>query len=381
MTSEVRPKAREGLLTSDHSKRGRRYLVVVDPSTMTTTLLEPWEHAVLILCDGTRTAVEITDVLSPAIEGEPVDLRAVQRCLKFFERERVIDTAGLRRQPTLSAAGPRTLAALQLAYREWHKDPVKTGQILSGLFPPPFPEPDASVRAGLDPTIALAREAEGKRAEPVGVGSTLFLAGAASLLDAPAKGDARGALEDVHVPEPARGAGLASELAVSRRREPETMIGGLVEPGPRFGGSLAADGFEDLSDALSTPAAFSDLDVIEEIEEIVQVADVADLLEAVDLDFREVESREAAVPPPLPKRPAPPPIGRAIGGEARLPPEAKETERPAAKVLMSVEPEIGVLAGADDLRARGLADPLVRSTKGAPPSEAALRPTMVGAPP
>lgn len=395
MTSEVRPQAREGLLTSDHSKRGRRYLIVVDPSSMTTTLLEPWEHAVLILCDGTHTPTEITGVLSPAIEGEPVDARSVQRCLKFFERERLIDTAGLRRQPTLAAPGPRTLAGLQLAYREWHKDPVRTGQILSGLFPPPFPEPDGSVRAGLDPTVAVSREGEGKGSEPVGVGTTLFLAQASSLLDAPvsdgrdAGRDVRGSdaprsdvpRSDVPRSDAPRSDAPRSEGASSRRRDVETMIGGLVEPSERFGGSLSAGAYSELSEALSTPAAFSDLDVIEEIEEIVQVADVADLLEAVDLDFREVESREAAGPPPLPKRPAPPPVGKATGGEARLPPEAREQARPAANILMSVEPEIGALAGADELRARAALEPPSRGARGAPPSEAALRPTMVAAPP
>ena len=91
--SEPKPNAREGLLTHDHSKRGRRYLSVLDPLHGRVTLLEPWEHAILVLCDGNHTARQILDVIDHPIEGEMVDLKAVQRTLKMLDGVKSVNVA------------------------------------------------------------------------------------------------------------------------------------------------------------------------------------------------------------------------------------------------------------------------------------------------
>jgi len=180
-----RPKAREGLLAADHSKRGRRFVTIVDRDTAQVTLLEPWEHAILILTDGTRTAEDIAELLAPAVDDQAIDVEVVARCHKFFEREGLIHGIGLRRSED-KPPGPRTMAEIQQAYREWHKEPVQTGHFpdRSGS---PFIDPGAKAPPGLEPTIAMAGNGDKSAAKkPVAVGSTLVLAGMESLLGPPA---------------------------------------------------------------------------------------------------------------------------------------------------------------------------------------------------
>lgn len=341
MSAGTKPKARDGLLTSDHSKRGRRFLIVCDPETHRVVLLEPWEHAVLVLCDGTREPGQIAELLEQGVDGEGIERRQVERCLRILERERLIDGAGLDRAAAERAPGPRTLAGLQQAYREWHKDPEKTGRILAGVLPPPFLDPGPAVRAGLDPTVALPEEADEPR--PVGIGSMLVLAGSESLLDAPATGKRAG-----------RG----------REAEPATLIGKLDES-PVMP-PVEAAGVHILTP--SAPEGSEDLDVDQ---------DVAELLLAVDLDFEEAESREAEASSSRARVP-PPPVGRAFGGEARIP-ESKDRPRPSAKVLTSVAADPALAGGLTRSGARAIEKP--PSHRSVPLSEAALFPTMVGLPP
>ena len=173
---DAKPRAREGLLASDHSKRGRRFVTVLDPTSQRVTLLEPWEHGVLVLCDGTRTAEGIADLLRDGV-SDRVSAPAVRRCLERFARAALIDDLGLRRADDAPPAGPRTLANLQQAYREWHKDPEKTGRILSGLLNPPFPDDPPPFRPSLEPTTAVGDPAPpaAPPAQPVAVGSTLVM--------------------------------------------------------------------------------------------------------------------------------------------------------------------------------------------------------------
>lgn len=180
MTGDVKPKTREGLLATDHSKRGRRFVSILDPDSQQVTLLEPWEHAVLLLCDGQRTAAEIVDLLAPSVEDQEIDAEVVHRCLKFFERESLILQAGLRHsdQPP---PGPVTMAELQQAYGEWHREPPKTGQH-AGL-PPPYPRTGVRAPVGLEPTVAVPKRGA---ADPAQVGTTLVLAGVPSVGGAPA---------------------------------------------------------------------------------------------------------------------------------------------------------------------------------------------------
>ena len=91
---ENKPRAREGLLAADHSKRGKRLVTILDQSSNNITLLEPWEHAILILCDGTRDAMTIAKMLEKGVDGERVDLKTVHSSFRLFEREKLIEATG-----------------------------------------------------------------------------------------------------------------------------------------------------------------------------------------------------------------------------------------------------------------------------------------------
>jgi len=151
MSAEAKPLARAGLLASDHSKRGRRYVTILDPRTSDVTLLEAWEHAVLSLCNGARTIATLTELLPPDIEGQVIDANVVRRCLKFFEREKLIVNAGLR-SSDLPPPGPVTMNEMSRAYAEWHKSP-NDREASTGLAPP-IPRTSPKIPAGLGPTVA-----------------------------------------------------------------------------------------------------------------------------------------------------------------------------------------------------------------------------------
>lgn len=338
---ETKPRAREGLLADDHSKRGKRYVSILDPSTKNVTLLDPWEHAVLILCDGTRDAVAIAKLLEKGVEGDPVDLKGVQRCFKYFEREKLIEVPE-KKAAALPPAGPRTLAEIQLAYREWHKDPVRTGQILSGLLPPPVITPPSDIRSGLDPTVALPGEDDEDLKGSVAIGSMLVLAGASESL--------------LHKPVPE----FKPNKPAGREREPETLIGPLASEGPKIGGSLA--------NPANAGAAIIDSDAFDDED------DIAALLASVDEDVRQVESREAAKHG---KKRQPPPIVKAFSGEA-IPPETREVRRAISKGELDSDPLLKRAHEAEMRAHEKLSDR--NASKQIPLSEAALRPTMVGLP-
>lgn len=130
-------KARQGLLTADHSRRGRRCVTVLDPETLVVTVLEPWEHAVLVLCDGRRGARAIAALL-PDVDGARADEAAVRGALDFLARQDLVTFDRAEAGPRPSSARPQSMAALQAAYEEWHKDPLRTSQILSARSPSPF---------------------------------------------------------------------------------------------------------------------------------------------------------------------------------------------------------------------------------------------------
>lgn len=349
---DPKAKARQGLLTHDHSKRGRRFVSILDTESGRVTLLEPWEHAILVLCDGTRTPRQILEILDHPIEGETVDLRTIQRCLKFFERQALIEEMGLRSKEAVAPAGPKTLAGLQHAYREWHKDPVKTGQILAGVMPLPFPDSEGGeLPVGLEPTVALPEEeeeeeeAKDKPRTRVAVGTTLVLGDSEDAFGSSAM---KSLLEDAGGPAPSQ-----------KRDEPETMIGDLS--GSHEAASEAAGGLEE--------------------DELELGDNVSDLLAAVDNDFAEVEKREQE----LRAKAQPPPVGQPVGGEVDIP-RAKSRARSSDRVRHSwIEepartniPQAPALpAGVEDQEENIPDEPTMRSI---PYSEAALNPTMVGLP-
>lgn len=168
---ELKPRAKPGLLATDHSKRGQRFVTVLDAPQKRVTLLAPWEHAILVLCDGARTANEIAELLRDGVDGEPVSTAGVRRSFQFFRQQGLTDSE----DDPLPPPGPKTLANLQQAYREWHKDPAKTGRILSGLLSPPLMNDPPPFRPSLGPTVALPDPED--RPNPVSVGSTLVVDG------------------------------------------------------------------------------------------------------------------------------------------------------------------------------------------------------------
>lgn len=171
------PKARLGLIIAEQVRRGRRMLTVLDPKTYRVTVLEPWEHAVLVLCDGENSLHEIATTVRDVADDIPAEKDAVRRCIDFLRRQNVLEPPQERRKQETPKEqhdgdrrpqpppGPRTLADLQNAYHEWHRDPQKQGQLLTGLDP--FGTPESIAHVGLEPTVALP-DAPTKAAHAVG---------------------------------------------------------------------------------------------------------------------------------------------------------------------------------------------------------------------
>lgn len=157
MTSAgLKPVARSGLVATDHSKRGKRFVTLLDPETHQVTLLEAWEHAVLLVSDGTRDLQAIHELLAPEVDGQAIDLEVLRRCLKYFEQKRLIHPIGLK---SVEPPGPVTRNELHRAYAEWHKEPP--GTTPAGLndagTEPPIPRSGVRLVPGLAPTIAAAK--------------------------------------------------------------------------------------------------------------------------------------------------------------------------------------------------------------------------------
>lgn len=155
----AKPRAKGGIRIAKHSKRGHHFVTALDPDSMQVTLLEPWEHDVLVLCDGTLEVEVIAELLAAGLGDHPVDLPAVRDAVERFGSYRLLEDGGPAVAAGLGIASPRTLAHLQQAYREWHKDPWRIGQILIGGLTP-FVRVDG-VAAGLEPTVALPAGADG----------------------------------------------------------------------------------------------------------------------------------------------------------------------------------------------------------------------------
>jgi hypothetical protein len=363
--SEPKPKARAGLVTSDHSKRGRRYLSVLDPESGRVCLLEPWEHAVLVLCDGTRTARQILEVLDHPIDGETIDLKTVKRTVSSFELQRLLEEPGQQKEEAGPSAGPRTLAGLQQAFREWHKDPAKTGQILSGIFTAPFVDPGSKkLPVGLEPTVALPEDEPKQPSAPVAIGTQLVVGEQEEGSDARA---IKSLLDSDEAP---------GKLTKSRDQDVETQVGSL-EPDSA---EVSSEDFEE--------------------DELELGGKLSELLAAVDNDFAEVEKRERELKQKKEKtKKDPPPLGKPIGGVAEVP-RAKSLAKPASNVwLADVDqkpatrvilpdadateprpkvPRAPTLPPGPDIESTVPDEPTMRSIK---LGEALLRPTMVGLPP
>ncbi len=167
MSGGARPRAREGLLAADHSKRGRRLVSILDPGTLRVTLLEPWEHAVLLLLDGRRTLDDVLALLAPEAEGQAIDRVLLDRCVRGFARdglvERELDAAEVPPAP-----GPITLTALRLAALEW--TPVAEPALARATPPPVHTVMALFPRARAAPTPALVVDSLLDAREPHGAG-------------------------------------------------------------------------------------------------------------------------------------------------------------------------------------------------------------------
>lgn len=305
MRPKIQPKVREGLLTSDHSKRGRRFVTILNPAEAHVVLLEPWEHAILVLCDGTRTLFEIGEVLEEGVEGEPVTHGGIERTLEMFEHHQLIEPMHRGESKARKTASPRTIAGLQQAYREWHKDPSKTGQILAGVLPAPFLEPPGVMPVGLSPTVALPEEEE---AAPVAVGTTLVL------------GSSTDSFEDQGLRSVLEGAvPSAQPMSLPSPIEPQTQIGSLTEHDEDHDEGIVEELDELDEDAHLEPSTPLDEDLDDELE---LVENVAQLLEGLDDDFAEADELDE------PAKPA----TRVIAGETEVP-RAKSIAKPATNII------------------------------------------------
>ncbi len=339
MPGEPLPTARSGLLTADHSKRGRRFVTILDEESNRVTLLEPWEHAILVLSDGTRGPSQIAELLDEGVLGEAVTLEAVHRCLRFFEHQELIDVLSPFNGEPEPVTGPRTLANLQLAYREWHKDPVKTGQILAGTHP--FVQVDGITPVGLSPTVALPDDDNG--GPPVAVGSTLVLGGSKSAFEAgdrplrsvfETSGDARTEIGALDASPLAPVMQAQTPLTGPAPSEPVVDVSAPFEAARPFeavdhldAGAPFATLFASIRAGGSAAEAHLDQehDVLDD-----DLGDVADLLAAVDSDFEELEDTSKS-PSALPS------AGRAIGGEAWVPPAQHEAPTPSTSSMLDAD--------------------------------------------
>ena len=324
-----KPRAKPGLLACDHSKRGRRFVTMLDEGLKRVTLLAPWEHAVLVLCDGSRTIPEIAELLEGGIDDEPVTSADVARCVAFFEREGLLDSVQ-GPIPELGPPGPKTMANLQQAYREWHKDPEVSGRILSGLLSPPFMDHPPPYRPSLGPTVALPEEDD--RQNPVSVGSTLIVDGP------PGDGRALRSVLDTAEPNDAEASPSSDSPAFDVREEDLTNVAEL----------LAAVDFDLAEDGPLDNGAHRSLPPVEPNGERTH--------------------RDRAPPDPVVRAAAQraQTIGRAVGGIAELPSTASKGA--GRDALARGDTAAGALVP-ERFRHRKL-------------SEAALTPTLVGqAPP
>ncbi len=244
MTSAgLKPVARSGLIATDHSRRGKRFVTLLDPETLQVTLLEAWEHAVLLVSDGTRDVQAICELLAPEVDGQAIDLEVLRRCLKYFEQKRLIHPVGLK---SVEAPGPVTRNELNRAYAEWHKEPPGTtpGGLNAAGTEPPIPRSGVRLIPGLAPTIAAAKP---------GIVPSSGLLAVESLLQVPPPSDEPPALDVL----------AAVDLAVSEadreiEREKRRRAPGEVQEGesiPRDSQVVAAHGISvEVAPELSAPA-------------------------------------------------------------------------------------------------------------------------------
>lgn len=167
-----RPRARLGLLTQDHSKRGQRFVTVrtalsgFEDDTH-VSLLEPWEHATLLLCDGSRSYADIARDLIKTLAPVAVTESEVIQCVEWLRREALVEFDEVPEQPGLSRpphdpTGLHTAAELQFVLEEWRKTAPNMGQDHPEVLKSPFLDQaqhdHRQEDVGIAPAVVLAAD-------------------------------------------------------------------------------------------------------------------------------------------------------------------------------------------------------------------------------
>lgn len=254
-------------------------------------LLETWEHAVLVLSDGEHTAESMAPAISRGLRG--LSLAEVAGCIERLETEGLLEIEKTLEEtveePSPPLAGPRTLAGLQQAYREWHRDPVKTGQIFVGELPEPFP-------------------GDGLRPSPVGLGPTV-------------------SVEDAR---PSFRIGATFVVGQDGRAEEAPAVASLLDGPPEDAPT------QDAPTRIGPPPAPEAASGPEETDEV----GLAELLAAVDSELSSFDEEEATQ---VPAPPAPPDVkargaGQRMSGEAAVP--AGRADRPSSTNIETSPPTL-----------------------------------------
>jgi hypothetical protein len=137
---KIVPRIRAGLIRVPHVKNGKAYTTIMDPVTLSVSLLDEWEAAVLASCDGNRSSDLIARAISPNEETRP-DI--VARVVEYL---RVLSSMGL---VTISETD---ISERDVDELEWLGD---SSQDEGEFGIAPFITARGRVPVGVSPTLAL----------------------------------------------------------------------------------------------------------------------------------------------------------------------------------------------------------------------------------
>ena len=109
-------------MVTEQVKRGEKFYIVLDQESSKVTLLDSWENTVLALCNGENDEDALLQRLSQYEFSVAPTRTRLRQCLSFFESHFLIEPLGLLRSETV-LDDPRSMAEVQLAFQEWHKQP------------------------------------------------------------------------------------------------------------------------------------------------------------------------------------------------------------------------------------------------------------------
>jgi len=131
-------------------KHGEKFYIVINQESSQVTLLDTWENAVLALCDGENDTDSLIGILAHLPFTETPTHERVRQALSYFEEQKLIEPVEVLRSETV-LDDPRSMAEVQLAFQEWHKQPADTGG-LSGLSAPWSDDEPVSIAPSMEPT-------------------------------------------------------------------------------------------------------------------------------------------------------------------------------------------------------------------------------------